>query len=101
MMTMMAEQGASMIVVSNNPARQHAKEMIIDSNIIDLNLLQYISAIIWGSESKDMRSIKPTSLIVNTMQTATNTVIVYDINLTGRCITCAKSRSKAQATIDL
>ena len=39
-MTMRAEQGTSMMVVRNNPARLHIKEMAMDKNIIALNRLQ-------------------------------------------------------------
>ena len=96
---MMAEQGTSIIAETISPARLHIIEMMIDAIIIGRKRCIDVSAIICGSEIMDIRSIMPTNLMVNTIQTATSTVMEYEMNLTGRPDTMAKSRSNAHAMI--
>lgn len=101
MRTMRAEQGTSITVARKSPARLQRSEMAIERNIMVLNLWQNVSAVICGRASIDISSITPTRRMVRTMHTATSTVIAVDMNMTGSCLTAAKSGSKAQITIFL
>lgn len=74
--TISAEQGTSMMVPSISPPTLQAADTPIDMNIMFLNRLLNNSAVIWGNASIDISNIMPTSLMVSTMHTATNTVMV-------------------------
>ena len=76
MMTMIAEHGTSTTVPTKSPATLHISDTATDNSIIGLKRRRNISAVIIGSDSIDISSITPTSLIVRTIQTAVKTVIV-------------------------
>lgn len=73
--TIVADAGTLMTYDKNKPPSEHAMLIITDKTIIVLNLLQYISAIIWGSVNKDISNITPISLMVSTIHSDTKTVI--------------------------
>ena len=98
---MRAEQGTFIYADRNKPARDPVIPIAPEINIRCLKRLVKSSAINCGSESIDIKSIIPTSFIVRTMQSATRTVIIVVINVTGSPDTFAKSLSKATATIFL
>ena len=95
--TISAEAGTSITAPRNSPAVQPTALTATDSHSSGFMRPTNISAIITGNVSIDIRSITPTSLIVNTIQTAVKNVMTVVTRVTGNPVTRAKSRSNAQA----
>ena len=74
--TIIAEQGTSIMVPMKRPIRLHMRDMPTEANIMALNRRKNISAVIIGSDSMDISSMMPTRRIVSTMHTAISTVMV-------------------------
>lgn len=74
--TIIAEHGTSMAAPVISPAKQASRDMADESGISTLRRWENTSAVIIGRDIIDMSSMMPTSLMVNIMQTATNTVMV-------------------------
>lgn len=76
MTTIIAEHGTSTTVPTKRPATLQTSDTATDSCIIGRKRRRNTSAVIIGNDSIDISNITPTSLMVKTIHTAVNTVIV-------------------------